>query len=165
MKMKNKSTSKEINNNVASQISTLLVNNGIPQHKHRSHVGKILEISYPAARRLLLGDVQWIENDITAVLKSIGIDWGGYQLFPKHPAPDCIETVQSLEMPLDAEVTTNRAEAEAIDQIIDLFQKIGVICANEGVVLNPSKIGDALRMATKDSTQENLKLIVRLARQ
>lgn len=81
---------------IATQISTLLANNGIPQHKHRSHVGKTLQISYPAARRLVLGEVSWSENDITTVLKSIGIDWDGLLVSTLQSKPTQPKTLSKI---------------------------------------------------------------------
>lgn len=81
---------------IATQISTLLANNGVPQHKHRSHVAKTLQISYPAARRLVLGEVPWSENDITTVLKSIGIDWDGLLVSTLKPQPTQPKTLSKI---------------------------------------------------------------------
>lgn len=91
---------------IATQISTLLANNGVPQHKHRSHVAKTLQISYPAARRLVLGEVPWSENDITTVLKSIGIDWDGLlvstlKLQPTQPKTLSKIAINGIEYPCD----------------------------------------------------------------
>jgi len=37
----------------------------------------LVDISYPSARRLLIGETQWTEKEITTVLANMGLEWDG----------------------------------------------------------------------------------------
>lgn len=73
---------------VAMQVAHYLDQAGVPPHKHRSHVAKALNTSYPAARRLLRGESAWTDADILATLESIGLTWDGLKVSTGHPIPE-----------------------------------------------------------------------------
>jgi len=89
---------------IPAQISDLLHEAGIPVNRQRAHVGRILNISYQASRRLMLGVTPWTDEEITAVLASIDLVWSGLAVAHKNDVQTKrtgLITIEGLEMVCD----------------------------------------------------------------
>ena len=72
---------------IASQLRDTLEASGIVAHKQRGHVARVLNVSKTTSRRLLLGETSWTDDEISAVLNSVGLDWVGLSLVDSHQDP------------------------------------------------------------------------------
>lgn len=101
---------------ISEQICEMLTKASIPSHKQRQHVARILNISYPSARRLLIGETQWTDQEITAVLESLGLKWDGLSISTK----DLCQAVATLKESLPSNCSDCRAhQASASSEDFD----------------------------------------------